>query len=253
MIVSALSERYVQEQDQHTRNLLKAAALTGAQLRLTAPVLDEVLAHLRKTDREYYNYIEPIGPIDSYKAIRQIPHILIRAFLYTQLFGDNSKPFSWESFMDQFCDHPLLHRPDAVTQLRKYLTSQFGFEFESWTEVNKVCNQRRHASLKRALTDVKSDPRLAETDAYVYELVITRRITRPEEELSPEYGYQTWWLSFGEDAAARAMARVDRSTHRILMRPEFLAKYIQLAPSASVARENLKDFLPNVQSIRLAP
>ena len=252
VIISALSERYLQPEDQHTRNLLKASFLAGAELRLTAPVLDEILGHLRKADREYTHYVEPLGPIDSYEAVRQIPGILIRAFLYTQIFVGEHKPYSWETFIEQFCDYAVLHRPDAVDQLRVYLTEQFNLHFETWTEVNNVCRKRRHDYLTASLLSIKSDPRIARTDAYVYQLVTTRRQTRREETIFPEYGHKTWWLSFGEDTAVKAMASLDGSTPRILMRPGFLAKFIQLAPSASLARDSLSDFIPSILGIKLA-
>ena len=111
VVISALSERYVQPQDQHTRNLLKATSVAGAQLILIAPVLQEVLGHLRKSDKEYQHYIEPIANVDSYEVAREVPHILIRAFLYTRVFKNDPRPYSWEQFISQFCDYRILHKP----------------------------------------------------------------------------------------------------------------------------------------------
>ena len=86
ILVSALSERYLPQADQHTRNLLRAGKIAGAKLILTAPVLDELVAHLRGTDREYKNYVEPFGEIDSYDIARQQPKILIpRLSLHSDL------------------------------------------------------------------------------------------------------------------------------------------------------------------------
>lgn len=252
ILILALSERYIQPEDQHTRNLLKSASTAGATLILTAPVLEEILGHLRGSDSEYQNYIEPIGGIDSYEIARQVPKILVRAFLYTQIIGDSPGPKSWGEFVNQFCNYPDLHNQSAEIQLKRYLTTQFGLRFEDWEQIRSICTDERHELLTDSIKDLKSSGFLAGNDAYMYQLVTHRRSNRSEERKMSEYGFQTWWLSSGEGAAVRAMARADRATHNILMRPGFLAKFIQLAPSASVARQSLSEFLPSLLGIKLA-
>ena len=252
ILILALSERYVQPEDQHTRNLLKSASTAGATLILTAPVLEEILGHLRGSDSEYQNYIDPIGGVDSYEVARQVPKILVRAFLYTQILGYSLGPRSWEEFMNQFCNYPDLHNKSAEVQLKRYLTTQFNLRFEDWEQIKSICTDRRHELLTSSIKNLKSSDFLAGNDAYMYQLVTYRRSHRSEERRMPEYGYQTWWLSSGEGAAVRAMARADHATHHILMRPGFLAKFIQLAPSASSARQSLSEFLPSLLGIKLA-
>ena len=252
IIVSALSEQNVQREDQHTRNLLRAASYAGAQLWLTAPVLDEVLAHIRKSDRGYCEYIARLSPIDSYDVARQIPYILVRAFLYTQVFDDQRSPYSWEEFVGRFCDYPILHKADARRQLQTYLLYEFNLRFENWTDVRQISSRRRHLKLTKAVKDLKHNELIAKTDAYMYEIVTSRRLTRKEEKHNLEFGHQTWWLSGGEDAAVGAMAMVEKSSPNILMRPGFLAKFIHLAPSALDARTHLSEFLPSLLGIRIA-
>ena len=251
IVITALSERYVQPEDRRTQNLLKAATAARTELVLIAPVLDEVLGHLRNSDREYRTYFDQEFHLD-YEAVRNIPFILIRAYLYTRLFPADEWPRSWEHFMSQFCDYPDLHRDDAHTQLRRYLAIEFGLVFKDWAQVREASNFRRHDILTDAISHLKKSRILASNDAYVYELVTVQRSVKGEVQYAPEYGYQTWWLSAGEGAAAKAMAKVDRSNPRILMRPSFLAKFIQLAPSASEARQLMKKLLSSLQGIRLA-
>ncbi len=252
IIISALSEQYVQPEDQHTRNLLKAAAHAGAHLWLTAPVLDEVLAHIRKSDRGYREQVSRLAPVDSYDVARQVPYILVRAFLYTQVFDDHPGPYSWEEFIGQFCDYPIQHRTDVLRQLQTYLCHEFELEFENWTDVHRACGRQRHMKLTRAARELKQNEMIAKTDAYMYGIVTSRRLTREEERHNLEFGSRTWWLSGGEDAVVRAMATVDNAPSNILMRPGFLAKFIQLAPSALEARDHLRDFLPSLLGIRMA-
>ena len=251
VLVNALSERYVPTEDQHTRNLLRAASAAGARLILTAPVLDELCAHIRLADDEYRNYSHVLDRIESYEIARQQPKILVRAFLYTQIEKDPGRPRSWMQFVNQFCIYSDLHKQDATRQMRRYLVSQFGLEYESRNDVNSISDHTRHSSLKASLRDLKGSESQAATDAYVYELVMHRRATRNEGARSVEYGFQTWWLSSGERSAVRAMSRLDRHSDPVLMQPAFLSKYIQFAPSADQARQSLGEFVPSLLGIRL--
>ena len=252
VLVSALSERFVPQADQHTRNLLKAAHISGARLILTAPVLDELVAHLRGTDREYQHYVEPLGDIDSFDIARQQPKILLRAFLYTQVSKNTNRPRSWMQFVNQFCNHNDLHKPTATRQIQHYLMSEFNLEVEAWHEVQALSDPNRHIRLVDSLSRIKATQLQANNDAYVYELVTSRRLMRSEETRSPEFGFQTWWLSAGERLAVTAMSGIDNSSDPILMQPAFLIKYIQFAPSAKTARDELGEFLPSLLGIRLA-
>ena len=251
IIVDALSERYVQPEDQRTRNLLDSARRAGAHLILAAPVLDEVLAHLRASDNEYTNHIEPFEDI-TYEFARHVPKILVRAYLYSQLLESHDSPESWYEFINQFCRYSDLHHDDGITQLQRYLLNQFGLEFEDWHTILSKCDDTRHQFLTRALQAIKPNENLASNDAYIYQLVTNRRSQEGTAGSSTEFGYQTWWLSGGEGAAVRTMAQSDNGTRRILMRPGFLAKYILLAPSAAEARQSLEDFLPSLLGIKIA-
>ena len=251
VLVSALSERYVQPEDQRTRNLLKAAHVAGANLILAAPVVDEVLGNLRASDREYVNYVEPMGTLEYALATHE-PKILVRAFLYSQLLAAHGRPSSWDEFINQFCNYTELHDDRAAVQLQRYLVHQFGLHFEDWPSVQEVCDEARNVFLANALLPLKGSDFLASNDAYVYQLVTHRRSEEGTAGHALEFGYQTWWLSSGEGAAVRAMARADNGTTRILMRPGFLEKFILLSPSAAQARQTMSDFLPSLLGIKIA-
>lgn len=251
ILVVVLSERYVADSDQHTRNLLRAAALAGARLVLTAPVLDEVLAHIRSSDRDYTSELEFYSAMSDYELVRHEPKILIRAYLYSQIFEVEGRPHSWEQFVSQFCDYRSLHTDRAIELLRDYFRSEFSLRFENWRRVREACDSTRHDKLKESLRSIKQTEIQASIDAYMFDLVVQARETREEEQRAVEFGYQTWWLSAGEGSAVRAMSRVDGTAERVLMRPGFLSKYIQFAPSAAEARQRLGDFLPSLLGIRL--
>lgn len=251
ILITALSERYVQPTDQHTRILLKAASAAGAQLMLAAPVLEEVRGHLRSSDREYRDFIEPLHHVD-YETARHDPFILVRAYLYTQIFATQNGPSSWEDFISQFCEYRDLHKDASLTQIRRYLMLEFGMNFENWERIQSASNPERHKRLLSSILPLKTSEFLASNDALVFELVTNRRTADGEISNAPEFGYQAWWLSAGEGAAVKAMSRVDRSDPQILMRPSYLAKTILLAPSAVQARQNMQEFLPSLLGMRLA-
>ena len=232
-------------------NLLRAAAVAGARLILAEPVLDEVLAHLRNSDREYAEDQEYYDSLSSYELVRHEPKILIRAFLYSQIFEVDGRPADWHQFVGQFCDRRFLHTEVATNQLRRYLMSELSLRFESWSRVMEISETQRHEEFKNSLLPIKSAEIQASIDAYIFELVIQARVTREEEQRSVEFGYQTWWLSAGEGHAVREMSKIAHTSERILMRPGFLSKYIQFAPSAAKARQQLGDFLPSLLGIRL--
>lgn len=252
VLVTALSERYVPREDQHTRNLLRVVQEAGAQLILTEPVLNELHGHLKGTDEEYRAYVQSVESHITYEMARNAPKILIRAYLYTRVFGIDNGPKSWEQYINQFCDYPNLYKPEGFRQLQIYLVNEFGLRFENMSAISAISDPERHNELQGALAGVKPTDFLASNDAYMYELVTHYRNSRPEERESSEYGHRTWWLSAGEGAAVRAMSQIDNLSERILMRPGFLSKYIQFAPSAADARRNLSDFLPSLLGIRLA-
>ncbi len=251
VLIVALSERYLPENDRHTRNLLQVTSAAGARLILTAPVLDEVLAHVRGTDRDYLEQGEYLEVLNDYELVRNVPRILLRAYLYSRDSTRSDRPRSWEQFVHQFCDYGTLHKDAAETDLKRYLMTTFSMRFENWQKVLEVCDKERHAALTKSLLAIKDSGTQADIDAYVYDLVQQTRMNRQEDARAVEFGYQTWWLSSGEGAAVRAMSSVDGRSERILMRPGFLAKYIQFSPSASKAREDLHDFLPSLLGIRL--
>jgi hypothetical protein len=106
VIIRALSEHMLPEADQMMKNTLVAAARHGATLVLAAPVLEEVVHHLRACDHEYRNHIAGREAHMSYELMREVPHIMLRAYLYAYGNDDlgDRRPRSWQSFVKRFCD-----------------------------------------------------------------------------------------------------------------------------------------------------
>ncbi|QGF23777.1 hypothetical protein Rai3103_08930 [Raineyella fluvialis] len=84
LLVLAMSERYLDRENQSATNLLGMAQSAGARLILTEPVLEEVVTHLRAADREfehYYSGVEGHLPTELYG---EIPKIMIRSYFYNR-------------------------------------------------------------------------------------------------------------------------------------------------------------------------
>ncbi|WP_433723795.1 hypothetical protein ACQP0C_25460 [Nocardia sp. CA-129566] len=254
-IVRALSEHFVPEPDQMTRNTLLIAARAGAKLILTEPVLGEVVNHLRTADHEYFNHIEPIEDRLNYDIAREAPQIMLRAYLYARINPDlgRQRPTSWPGFVQRFCTHSTLHRTDAFDDLRQYLQSLFGFQYESTSDLEGLVDLEQVSRIADDLATIrKGRPELARNDALLALAVYGKRHRRGETSRVTEFGWGTWWLT-GETRILRLTTKiVQENRARYIMRPEFLLNFLGMAPSAEKARRAFASVFPSMLGIQLA-
>lgn len=256
-IIRAISERYLPEVDQMTRTMLRMARAAGARLILTEPVLDEVVGHLRATDIEYreneYSRIEPHMTID---IARNIPKILIRAYLYAKLDPSSHDGFakSWESYVSQFCDYGELRKPRGASQVKNYLLGQFDLRFESANALSRLVDTTELGELAAALTVVKDgNEQLARHDAFLTLAVFGRRQKNKELAESSVFGHRTWWLT--DEARILPATRKVIDKHGgapYMMRPDFLLNFIALSPSTAAVRRTFRNIFPSLLGIRMA-
>lgn len=253
-IVRALSEHYLQQPDQMTRNTLLLAARMGAKLILTEPVLDEVVHHFRGADLEYKNHIRDVEHRLDYDFAREAPQIMLRAYLYARLNPNLGprQPRNWPGFVQQFCTHLTLHKPEAFDDLRQYLQVTFGFTYETTADLESLVDLGQVAGLAEQLAPIKKDPKLARNDALLALAVYGRRRRRGETSRITEFGWATWWLT-GETAIVKLTRDIVRENRgRYIMRPDFLLNFLTLAPSALAARQAFATVFPSMLGIRLA-
>jgi hypothetical protein len=253
-IVRALSEHYLPEPDRMTRNTLLVATRTGAKLILTEPVLDEVVHHFRGADLEYKYHVSGVEHRLDYDLARAAPQIMLRAYLYARLNPGlgSRQPRNWPGFVQQFCSHLTLHRPEAYDDLRQYLQVTFGFSYESTADLERLVDLSQVAALAEQLAPVKKDPRLARNDALLALAVYGRRRRGGETSRVTEFGWGTWWLT-GETAIVKLTRDIVRANKgRYIMRPDFLLNFLTLAPSAGTARKAFAAVFPSMLGIRLA-
>ncbi|MDO3702705.1 hypothetical protein Q3W71_13610 [Micromonospora sp. C28SCA-DRY-2] len=255
LLVRALSERYLPEPDRLTRNALILAARAGAKLILTQPVLEEVVGHLRASDFEYKNHIQPIEHRITPEMAAAAPKILNRTYLYAKLdpLLSTTAPDSWRSFVEQFCDYGALHRPEALDEIRRYLQFTFSMSYQSTDDLKKVVEAATVDELTERLLVTKPDLRLAQNDALLACSVYGRREQNGETSQLTEFGYNTWWLT-RETAILRHTRELVAANHgaRYIMRPDFLLNFLAFAPSVDQARQTFGNVFPSSLGIQLS-
>ena len=254
-LVRAMSERYLPEADQMTRNTLRIASEAGATLVLAEPVLDEVVNHLRSTDQEFRNLYGIFEPAVSLPIARSASKILLRAYLYARLNEQlgAQRPERWADYVGQFCDYLDLHKPAGAGQIKDYLEAQFGLEFEARSDLNELVDTAEVDEIAVSLSADKQNFELARNDALMALAVYGRRKARGETRASTEFGWRTWWLTHETSILRHSKPAVaKRYGARYMMRPEFLLNFLALSPKAAEVRETYKKIFPTMLGIRLA-
>ncbi|SKA80793.1 hypothetical protein SAMN06295879_0243 [Agreia bicolorata] len=253
-LLKALSEQYLDPPDQMARNALQIASSLGATLVLTQPVLEEVVGHFRACDYEFRNHVAASEPYMDYELSRQVPHIMIRAYLYARINGEPpARPKSWSAFVQQFCSYEELHHGTGESEFVRYLLRAFNMEFVSKDELEDLVDVDGVAELANKLAPSKGRRELAENDALLAHAVFEHR-SQQKELFSPnEFGFSTWWLTGETSILRHTKELVDTNRKaRYIMRPEFLLNFVTLAPSAQDSRRAFANIFPTLLGIRLA-
>ena len=254
-LIRAMSERYLPEADQMTRNTLRMSFEAGARLVLAEPVLDEVVNHLRSTDQEFRNLYGIFEPAVTLPVARSANKILLRAYFYARIDErlGRQRPPTWPEYVGQFCDYLDLHRPEGVGQIKAYLEAQFNLQFESRDELVELVDGEELSGLAASLSQDKQNLDLANNDSLMALAVYGRRKALGETAHANEFGWRTWWLTHETNILRHSKESVaKRYGARYMMRPEFLLNFLALSPKAAEVRETYKKIFPTMLGIRLA-
>jgi hypothetical protein len=255
-LVRAISERYLPEDDQMTRTMLKMASRAGAKLILTEPVLNEVVTHIRATDAEYRALVAPMEAHLTFEIARNLPKILLRAYAYSRVEPDRHvrPPKSWESYVGHLCDYRTLGMPDAFDAIRRYLIAQFGMDYVGEGDLERLVRREELEKLTEALTGPKGGrTQLARNDALLALAVYGRRSIEGESSATSVFGYRTWWLTDEVVILSHTKSIVEkRHGARYMMRPDFLLNFIALSPSTAEVRAIYRRVFPSLIGIRMA-
>lgn len=255
ILIRALSEHYLDEEDQMTCNVLRILSSAGSKLILTEKTLDEVGGNIRKANNsyryEFQNREAYMGP----EMARHIDHILLRAYFYVRGSVGVRKPAGWRDYVNQFADYDEIIRQENGS-LREYLCGKLDMEYETRAEMESGIDKEALDDLQSRVMQVKNyraqDTMLARNDALQVLRIYRRRKELSDRSGSNPFGYRVWWLT-QESKIKAATDEVVRTNHgRYLMRPEFLVSFIDIVPNLGEVRRSFDSVFPSILGIRLS-
>ncbi len=250
IIVKSLSERFLPEEDQAARNLLRMAKNAGVSMYLSQCVLEEVYTHIRATYFEFINYFSEMEPYITREIARNSDRILIRAYFYAK--GDR-KVEGWKSYLSHFITYEKIPKKEGQEELRKYLVAEYGLTFTDNTELESVCDEKNVQSLAEVILaegDKENDALAYNTALLVYGIYGLRRKDK-ESSGASEFGLKTWWMTNQTRVLRHTTNIVADNYAQYIMRPEFLLNFIALSPSFEAVRESFSKIFPSTFGIQL--
>ena len=202
LIVRALSEHMLAEEDQVIKNSLKLLSSAGSALILTDQTLNEVWHHLITTHKEFMNYYKIHEEYMTPILVESIHKILIRAFFNAKFERTSAgrRRINWSQYMGQFLTVNNISQESARDELREYLVNEFRFLFESEEESLKGIDAGQVEALASRIRerrsqsdrDAASEEILSRNAATTVFRVYQRRLEDGERFGGNPYGFKTW-------------------------------------------------------------
>lgn len=250
IIIKALTERYLNPEDQMARNMLRLATDIGVQLFLSEPILEEIYTHIEATNYEFRNHFAAIEPYITRELASQSGKVLIRTYFYAKEAG---KVSGWKTFINQFVTYSKLGavREDARAELKNYLLTEFSMEYLSKSDLEGYVNLDKVNELSGKLFEYKTKEELAYNDALMVHAVYGLRRRNREMSKVVEYGFSTWWLTHEAKVQRHTAEIVKSEGARYIMRPEFLLNFFALAPQRVEVLQSYKSIFPSVVGLQM--
>jgi hypothetical protein len=253
ILVRAISERYLPDEQQQVSNLLRVCKRLGAELILTEPAVSEVFTHLHATDLEFRNHYERHERYLGATDIAECDRIMIRAYLHAR--GGPGGPRSWSDFVNQLTDPQGLRSKTASARsaLKSLLQQRFGMAYLSREDLEESVPLPKVRELaKRIMAEDGKHEELAYNDALMVYATYAQRRAHDESGNYDGFGYRTWWLT-KETLVLSKTADVVRAEGGLpyVMRPEFVLNFVALAPKAEDARRAFARFLPTSAGLQM--
>lgn len=263
IIIRALSEIYLEKKDRMTENLLEMMVRAKAKLILTRPVVEEVASHIAATDFEFRNHIMEQEPYLSIELVREIPKILLRAYLYARKTPVNKdmKPAGWRSYIENFCTYDQLHYRKGSEEILQFLIRKYSMEFIDTPDLEDLVDSEELDELtnnilptKRKIgIDEEKSKLLARNDALMVLSVYARRRQNREQYSAGSFGFKSWWLTHEAQVQKCSVEILRRNGgNRFIIRPEFLLNFIALSPSMEQVRKSFDLIFPSMLGLRLS-
>lgn len=250
ILVKALSERYLSEENQVARNLLKLARLAGVEMFLSERVLDEVYTHIRATYFEFRNYFVEMEPYVTQEIARNSDKILIRSYFYAKFEG---KVSGWKSYLSQFLTYENVESNAGRQEIKTYLLSSFDMEYVDNSDLAALVDEARVKQLaeKMLVKEDKENEVLAYNTALLVHGIYGLRRKNGEAKKASEYGLKTWWITNQTRVLRHTQDLIQAESAKFLMRPEFLLNFLAIAPSCDEVRNSFKNIFPSTFGVQL--
>jgi len=248
ILVPALSEYYLANENKRHWNLLKGAHQAGIKLYISDAIINELKNHFlmlrNKYDTSFRNNEQFY--LSSEAETMYIEDIMLRAYFYAK---SKNEVFNFEDFLSNFVDPDL---KTAKDDLITYLKAEFGIKYFNDRSLKIKVSEEEHFRLTERLKENKS-PQKAETDSKIILSIYKLREKNNETTSSGIFGYKTWWLS-KDSTTFKAVTDVfgDKYPVSCYIRPDFLYNYITLAPKKPEVDEMYKEIFPSLLGVNLS-
>jgi len=246
ILVPALSEIFLEPQNQRYWGLLKSAKSRGVRLLVNDAIISELDFHIQ---RSMHIYKTEYGiNIDFYSndAEELVDQILVRAYIYAL---KKNKATTYSKFLENFI---TLGGNNTKQELIDFLHEEFGIEYVAGDELDVEIDEIEFQTLVDELKIVKKSEEKAKTDASLILTIYALRRMHGEEKSSLE-GYKTWWLS-SDTVTHRTVADVFKNKYPVscYMRPDFLYNYISFTPPKEAVDKVYKNTFPNLLGVQIS-
>lgn len=254
IIVKAISERYIDEENKQVTKILQISKQLGSELILTEPVLKEVFTHLHATDLEFRNhyadqekFITPEMSIDS-------DRIMIRAYFHAK--KSNGGPKTWTQFIEQLTTHSELRAKEesAKNDIKAFLIQKFSMKYLSEEDLSASVKLESVKELARKLDESRDSKHedLAFNDALMAFATYAQRRRNEESGIYDGFGFRTWWLTKETNILKFSKELIQSEGGApYIMRPEFILNFVSLAANAEDVRKSFSDLLPTTAGLQL--
>lgn len=254
LIVKAISERYIAEEDKQVTRILDVCKQLGSELILSEPVLDEVFTHLHATDLEFRNHYAEQEKYLHKDMVVDSDRIMIRAYFHSKKYA--SGPKTWIQFIEQVVTHSSLRaRSEAARQdLKGFLLQKFSMRFISEEDLEASVNQNKVQQLADKLDEARQDKHenLSYNDALMAHATYAQRRKNNESGIYDGFGFRTWWLTKETRVLHFSKSLVESEGGvPYIMRPEFILNFVSLAANADNVRKSFSDLLPTTAGLQL--
>ncbi len=250
IIVKALSERYLGEDNQVARNLLKLASSSGITLYLSDCVLEEVFTHIQGTCLEFSNYFSEMEQYITREIARNSNKILIRSYFYAK---EEGKIGNWKSYIEQFLSFHNVHNDNGREELRKYLLVEYNLKSMSNRDLESICSLDGVKALADEMmaNNTKENYNLAYNTALLVHGVYGLRQKNNEIGSVSEYGLKTWWMTNQTRVLKHTINIIRERGSQYIMRPEYILNFIAMSPKCEDVRKSFQGIFPSTFGIQL--